>query len=576
MKKSILPFLLLLFIFCIHNTNAQDLLVEINNIRPEKVRYSGFELNEDQEIQIKATVFYTESRRNRNVFLTNAWIIESDSRDIVWEMSDYFPKRRRHQEIELDENVKLKKGKYELYYSSFPYYSDVQINGVGDLLHVIFDGIFNRDDWEDEYGRFSINIYGNGKQLSKNDINEYLDKINENAIIALNSLRNDRYEKQGFTLDREMDLRVYAVGEIRDDSSYDYGWIIDADSREKVWKMDYDNTYHAGGAEKNRMADEVITLPAGNYAVIFVTDGSHSYRRWNSPPPYDALFWGITIHAKDPSMTSYTSTYDYEDPPMENVIVELTRMRDDEYQSKGFSLKKDMNVRVYALGEGSDGDMDDYGWIENARTHKKVWKMRYRNTEHAGGASKNRLSDEVIQLDKGNYIVYYTTDGSHSYRDWNSAAPFDRKKWGITLMAMDKNFDPGQVSEYDEDEYAGDVLVKIDQVRDDEYERQRFSLDQDSEIHIYAVGEGSGGSMHDYGWIENAETGKIVWEMTYRKTEHAGGASKNRMFNDTIFLKKGDYTVYYETDGSHSYRDWNSRPPHHPKGWGITLNLVKE
>ena len=575
MKKFILPILLFAVVFSNQYVTAKDLLVEIKNIRPEKVRYSGFELNKDQEIQIETTAFFAEGRKNHNVFLTNAWILDSESREIVWEMADYYPKKRRHEKIEINESVKLKKGKYELYYSSFPYFDNWDIEGIGDLIHVIFDGIFDRDHRDDEYSRFKISIYGDGKQLSKDEIHELHNRINEKAIVALNSMRDDRYEKRGFTLDREMDLRIYALGEIQEDGNYDYGWIIDADTREKVWNMDYENTFHAGGAKKNRMVDEVISLPAGNYAAIFVTDGSHSIRRWNSPPPYDALFWSITIHAEDQSMANYASRFDYEDPPLQNVIVELTRMRDDEYQSKGFSLKEDMNIRVYALGEGRDGEMYDYGWIENAKTHKKVWKMRYRNTEHAGGGNKNRLYDDVIYLEKGNYILYYTTDGSHSYRDWNSSAPFDRKSWGITLMATDKNFDPDKVTEYNETEDE-DALVQMVRMRDDEYEKQRFSLDEDSEIHIYAIGEGRDGRMYDYGWIENAETGRIVWEMTYRKTEHAGGARKNRMFNDTIFLKEGDNIVYYENDGSHSYRDWNSRPPHHPKSWGITLNLIKE
>lgn len=576
MRKLFLPFLLLAFVFTNDFVRAQDLLVEIDKIRPERVRYSGFELNGDQEVQIEATVFYTEGRRNHNVFLTNAWIINSDTREIAWEMSDYYPKRRRHEEIEIKEKVSLKEGKYEIYYSSFPYYNDIQIDGVSDLIHLIFDGIFDRDHWEEEYRKFKINIYGQGKQLSKDDIYAYHDKLNENAIVALNSLRDDRYEKQGFSLDREMQLRIYAVGEIREDSGYDYGWIIDADTREKIWKMDYDNTFHAGGAEKNRMADEVLTLPEGNYAVFFVTDDSHSYRRWNSPPPYDPLLWGITIHAENPSMASSASTYEYEEAPMKNIIVDLSRMRDDEYQSKGFTLKDDMKVRIYALGEGRDGDMFDYGWIEDARTHRKVWTMRYRDTDHAGGASKNRLCDDVIDLDKGSYFVYFTTDGSHSYRDWNSTAPFDRESWGITLMAVDEDFDADKVTEYREDEYDEDVLVRIVRVGDDDYERKRFTLDEDSEIHIYALGEGSDVSMYDYGWIENAKTDRRVWKMRYRNTEHAGGASKNRMFNDTIFLEKGEYVVYYETDGSHSYRDWNSSPPHRPQSWGITVSLVKE
>ena len=48
---------------------------------------------------------------------------------------------------------------------------------------------------------------------------------------------------------------------------------------------------------------------------------------------------------------------------------------------------------------------------------------------------------------------------------------------------------------------------------------------------IYALGEGIGGDMVDYGWIERCEERRRVWEMTYRATEHAGGAKKNRRFD---------------------------------------------
>jgi hypothetical protein len=81
--------------------------------------------------------------------------------------------------------------------------------------------------------------------------------------------------------------------------------------------------------------------------------------------------------------------------------------------------------------------------------------------------------------------------------------------------------------------------------------------------------------MYDYGWIENAKTKKVVWEMTYRKTDPAGGARKNRMFDDTIMLDKGEYIVYFVTDGSHSFKDWNAARPRDPSHWGITIREVK-
>ena len=201
--------------------------------------------------------------------------------------------------------------------------------------------------------------------------------------------------------------------------------------------------------------------------------------------------------------------------------------------------------------------------------------MEYRDTEHAGGSDKNRVFDDVIRLKKGNYIAYFVTDGSHSYRMWNSSPPSDQKAWGMRLIAVDTDFNSNDVWEYEEEEDKN-ILAKIVNIGDDELISERFRLKERTRIRIYALGEGSGGDMHDYGWIEDTRTGRTVWEMSYRRTEHAGGAKKNRMFDGTIVLKPGEYVIRYETDGSHSFNDWNASQPYDPFNWGITVTAVNE
>ena len=61
---------------------------------------------------------------------------------------------------------------------------------------------------------------------------------------------------------------------------------------------------------------------------------------------------------------------------------------DNANRSSGFTLKRPLDVRIYALGESSDQEMVDYAWIVNALDHKRVWTMRYENTEPAGGSDK--------------------------------------------------------------------------------------------------------------------------------------------------------------------------------------------
>jgi hypothetical protein len=379
---------------------------------------------------------------------------------------------------------------------------------------------------------------------------------------------------QGFVLKRPMDLEVYAIGEMDWDEEYDHGWIINTDTRERIWTMEHGNTEAGGGADKNRVARTTIHLPEGNYAAFFATDDSHSAEEWNAFPPYDPDFWGLTLRVRDANDLRYVALQDYQHASAGNAVVALRGLRDDADEAQGFRLSAPMDVRIYALGEGDGGEMYDYGWIIDADTHERVWLMDYDDTEHGGGAEKNRLYDGIVHLPAGNYIAHFQTDDSHSYRDFNSPAPYDAEAWGITIFPGSKGAQARSIAAFDEADDPS-TLAQIVRVRDDEHRRGHFKLDRDGRVRIYALGEGDDGEMYDYGWIEN-ERGGVVWEMTYRMTEHAGGADKNRMLNKVILLPAGEYTVYYQTDDSHAYGDWNSRAPHDSSHWGITIRREED
>lgn len=140
---------------------------------------------------------------------------------------------------------------------------------------------------------------------------------------------------------------------------------------------------------------------------------------------------------------------------------------------------------------------------------------------------------------------------------------------------MGEGFNPKDVSSFEE-RADKSALAQIIRVGSDERRRQHFTLSKMSDIHIYALGEGESGEMVDYAWIEDADSRRVVWKMTYRLTEHAGGAGKNRVFDGTISLPPGEYIVFYETDGSHAFDDWNDDPPDDPANWGVTITLAKE
>ncbi|MFQ5649673.1 MAG: hypothetical protein ACE5IY_07005 [bacterium] len=551
----------------------QGVLCEIDHISPQEIKVEGFRLESEQDVEIEA-VGFRRGRRHRFA-LTRAWILDARTRALVWEMEDADTHEKSRRLVEYEDVLTLPEGEYEVYYSSYTYHFDGE--GFGRFFRQWFDEFFDGEE-EDEtdlhlqkdWDQFKIVVRGNGRRYRGEEIEQLRRVFLQNAFISMVKMRDEENVRQGFKLERPTRVQIYALGEARRDGTFDYGWILDARSRKKVWKFEYRSSQYAGGARKNRMVNETMALPKGEYVAIYVTDDSHSADRWNAAPPNDPYFWGLTLRVENPSDKKYVKNFDYEEVEQGHVIVKFTRLRDNEFHSQPFKCNRDVALRIYALGEGRRTEMFDYAWIIDATTHKKVWQMDYANTEHAGGGEKNRLHDGIVRLQKGNYVVYCVTDGSHSYWDWNTAPPYDQESWGITILADDSKFKPGDVTKLDERE-NGKIIVQIVGLHDYDRERERFTLDRDTEVRVYALGEGSSGNMYDYGWIEDAETRQTVWEMTFRQTEHAGGARKNRVFDGTIFLKRGEYVLYYETDDSHSFEEWNDAPPYDPANWGITL-----
>jgi len=569
----------LIFLYPIISSAQETNLIEMEDFYPEKVMVAGFTISSAQEVSIEASGI-TPFRSKKSSPSSDAWILDSKTREIMWVLHDADDVERSGTISEFEDKLQLEPGNYEVYYSTFISYQyfDGKWQHRGGFWNNIFGNVFYGDDWDirrSDYRELYLRVKGNGKAVDEDGVYDWQTEKKSSSILDYSSLRDDIFEEKILNISKPVKLKVYALGEARDDGNYDFGWIMDLKTREKVWELDYRHSAHAGGARKNRLSEQVISLDPGSYKVVFVTDDSHSYRRWNTAPPYDPSFWGLTIwleNGDDNSAISFTDVEEYEE---KNVVVKFDRVRDRDYKIHGFTLKKPLTMHVYALGEGRDGDMYDYGWIVNANTREKVWEMDYYDTENAGGADKNRLFDGTITLDAGNYIAYYVTDGSHSYRRWNSGRPFDEKNWGMTVSVLDDSFNSSDITEYDESDDES-ILVRITRVGDHDRARSEFTIDDGQKVHIYAIGEGSGNEMYDYAWIENANTGRVVWEMTYRKTERAGGARKNRLFDDNIFLEAGEYEVFYESDDSHSFADWNDSPPRDPVNWGITVTKLDE
>ena len=566
-------------------------IIQLKDFDQTEVKAGGFVLPHDTQVHIHARGAGDEKRwkKGDGEMFAYGWIINAGTRELVWKM-DRDNTRREKEDRVFDDDVAFKKGSYEVYFAAYAFSANSPftsftinidrrkdshpIDGVKKRgIFSWFQELMGHHDIEKEFKKRSKEwVIELAVDEHDADVTMFSPpKEFPNTLFHATRVGEKEHIRQYFSLSRPVSLRIYALGETPEGGDpVDYGWIVDVKTHKRIWEMGGSNLTNAGGAEKNVKFDGVVAFPAGEYILYYTTDDSHSYTDWNAAPPADPFNYGVTLIARDDqAQTGFKLTTPKQE---QNVIVQLTMLGNSETRNACFSLKAPARVHVYAIGERANfrRQMADYGWIINANTREKVWTMEVDNTEPAGGASKNRMVDEVISLPKGTYTVYYQTDDSHAYNDWNSAPPFDPEHWGITVYGEGENFNMHNVEKGINPKTAG-TIAQIVRVEDDARMSQTFALEKPTRIRIYAIGEGQNNEMFDYGYIEAGSTGKIIWQMTYSMTFHAGGGRKNRMVNTTILLDKGEYRLHYVSDDSHSFNHWNTDPPDDPTMWGITL-----
>jgi hypothetical protein len=425
----------------------------------------------------------------------------------------------------------------------------------------------------------------------------------------------DSVVSAGFSLstDRELEIDVSSVDQVRyvEGSSNSVlanlrsVFLVDASTKETVWDMRDESVRR--GADGVLAYQGTIALPEGQYILtcsvteerrrqqdgswVSWLDGERGVQGTDTESDRASYDFHITVTGKGRQLSSSeviaaikapvepvtradretssrtartrTRGNDAGDNRRGGLLADLTRLGDDEAKFGQFSLRQRTEVRVYAVGEGMNGEMYDYGWIVNTANGRTVWEMRYEDTERAGGNGKNRLVDTTLSLRRGNYVAYFVTDASHSYDDWNARAPENEEGWGIRVT------EANGMGVREDDQWT--AIAQLTEIRDDVRRRAYFTLERRSRVRVYALGEGDRNEMYDYAWVEDADTRTKIWEMTYRSSEHAGGASKNRVVDSTGWLPAGKYVLRYRSDESHSPESWNADPPRDRRNYGVTV-----
>jgi hypothetical protein len=564
-----------------------QVLVNIQDLTPQDHRVAAFVLAAPQELTVTAVGAepWPDRLRSRDdqhwdddeqtTWSAAAWILDARTRAVVWDLRAAATRRESNGLRRFSSTIRLPAGTYEAHYASYPasvsFNGDINLN-LEDLVRLgrraksggpyVEHGL---------YKEFALNITGPGRSASRDDITAARATFTASAIATVEPDRNAS-ARQGFEIARPTDVEIYAIGELTPDGESDYGWILNADTHQRVWAMSYVTTEPAGGAARNRMAHETLRLTPGRYVAYFVTDDSHDPDEWNRVPPADPEFWGLTLRVTNAAARAAVKPFDYQPVPEGQTIVSMIGIGDDATRSEGFVLKRPMKVRIYAIGEGPPpGErMVDYAWIFDAERHKRVWTMRYEDTQHAGGGQKNRVFDDTIRLAAGSYVVYYRSDGSHSADDWNTAPPAESRYWGVSVFPASGRLNRADIAPLQRGRGKTAALAELLRIGDNEDARITFKLAGQTRLRVYALGEGRDYEMFDYGSIEDA-TGRSVWKMRYEETQPAGGSDKNRVFDGVVTLPAGTYVLRYHSDGSHSHADWNADPPDDPESWGISV-----
>lgn len=541
-------------------------IAAIEKIDRPGLRRAMFVLREPARLEILSV---GAGDRNAEQFLAQGWILDLESRTPVWIQEEADNRRDRDDNWRAEETLELPAGTYGVFFAAFNGFLpiDTRIEILGLTLGGVESRFGRMRDWDDLGDPDGWGIWVRGPDDVKTTIPGSAPEPYPDAVVKEIGLGDAEFRQLRLDLDRDVEFRLRATGEIvRGSEEFaDGAWIIDRSTWQRVWKMDRSRTKPAGGTSKNRLFDERVRLSRGSYLVSVATDQTHATGSWNAMPPWDPDSWGLVMQVVNPE--DREAVHVSERDPMRDPALEIARAGNDFFERKPFHTSQTTRLLVRAYGEQvrSGRSFADFGWIERQSDLEPVWTMDPARTYPAGGASKNRLAEELVELAPGSYSLCYVTDDSHAFDKWNLEAPYDPSSWGIALYEIDGSIQPGESSNPDF------PSISLTPIRSNEHRWKRFETSDRTRVRVIALGEGVGDKMADYGWLERASTGEVVWKMQYPDTRRAGGARKNREVRVVLELPADVYEVHYVSDGSHAFGDWNDDPPSQPHLWGITL-----
>ncbi|MDO9693427.1 MAG: hypothetical protein Q7W56_01705 [Candidatus Latescibacteria bacterium] len=257
--------------------------------------------------------------------------------------------------------------------------------------------------------------------------------------------------------------------------------------------------------------------------------------------------------------------------------------------SAGFRVEAAGEVEIVAVGlrRKFTGNDAVRAWLMRQGVDEPVWAQDPETGEPVGASRLLRRSTTRVPLAPGDYVLHLAAgrrarDGK-AFHQWRTvlndvadllnredpqASPAEYfGKCEVTVTPLDGLVlqpAPVAVSVWPVEVRPADGghLVTIP-----------FRLTRTARLKVHVTGEVAEAESValDYGWIEDARTGRTVWSAEDESPQPAGNAAVNVHWVGELALNAGDYLAGFLSDAVHGPGDWHDLPPYDPEAWGLRL-----
>nr|HQV34396.1 hypothetical protein [Calditrichia bacterium] len=242
--------------------------------------------------------------------------------------------------------------------------------------------------------------------------------LSQQTIVSIHNMEPEKLFQEGFRLNSEQEIEIVAVAAHQRDryKLASAAWVMDIANREIVWELTDANS--SWKSKYLREYKDRVSLPAGAYQLFFtnyVRDYYKDEKSWSivrffldkDDRDYEDLIKDFSIEVNgNGTALKENEVRRLSEEARQKAAVSLLARNEEEFLQQGFKVSKPTEFNIYAVGEGGNDGMYDYGWIMNTADRERVWVMKYRDSDDAGGSYKNRVVRDEITLPKGEYVAY--------------------------------------------------------------------------------------------------------------------------------------------------------------------------